>query len=106
MEHVVRNHALSICLDEQSQAVCVAVSADSVEGSGHLLINSSAGRLDGADLVLDCGVADVRLQAIDKRIAEAFGLGLPLVVLDPVKQEENLVQISVPAAGQVGGAYE
>ena len=88
--------ALSIMYDAENVPVCLALTGDSIAESIEDALTAEWMKIEGENLLIGkAGEAVINLPGLSPVVAEAFGLGLPLVILDPSSGREHLIPSSV-----------
>lgn len=88
----VRNFSIGIGLNNEEVPVCLIISYDSLEKGGDIAIRADKARALGGDLYLSAGNEVLVLKDIEPQCEELILKGLPIVVIDPQREREILIE--------------
>jgi hypothetical protein len=88
----VKNYSIGIAKNEHNVPVCLLLSYDSLPRCGEIAVKATSARVLGDDLYLTAGNEVLVLKCINQACLLQIKSGLPIVVIDPVSQRENMIR--------------
>jgi hypothetical protein len=86
------NYSIGIGMTDEQKPACLILSYDALEDGGDIAIKATTAQLVGNDFHLVSDSGTLILSNVGQAIKDAAGLHLPVVVIDPEREREILVE--------------
>jgi hypothetical protein len=86
------NFSIGIGMTEEQKPACLILSYDGLENGGDIAILATTAQLVVNDLHLESSIGTLVLNNVGQVIKDAASLKLPIVVIDPEREREVLVE--------------
>ncbi len=88
----IKNYAIGIGYNANNEAACLILSVDSIEKGASIAISADRAQVIDDDLYLSSGNEVLVLKSISYQCITLIKKGIPIVIIDPANQIENLIQ--------------
>jgi hypothetical protein len=88
----LNSYSIGIGMTDEQKPACLILSYDALEQGGDIAISATTAQLVGNDFQLTSNLGTLVLSNVGQAIKDAAELRLPVVVIDPEREREIMVE--------------